>query len=183
MLTTVLLMQLAAGDVPLEVREQARVRGGIHFAVTGAVSGHAVGFGPGLSAELGATFADRFSAVVRATFGTILVGTVATIGLGLDYVFSDHWSLGIQPSIGGVGGVFFGGGDVPASITLFAPVRLVFAPFERAPGQAPRNGLVIFFEAGPGYGLVMSAGVFARPAMRPSPFSAEAAIGVGYAVW
>ncbi|MDP3156667.1 MAG: hypothetical protein Q8N23_28605 [Archangium sp.] len=182
MLTTVLLMQLAAGEVPLEVREQARVRGGIHFAVTGAVSGHAVGFGPGLSAELGATFADRFSAVVRGTVGTIRVSTVATIGLGLDYAFSDRWSLGIQPSIGLVGGLFYGAGDLPLSLAIFAPVRLVFAPLTRPGDQVVRRGLVIFLEAGPGFGLVMGSG-FRRPSVGPSPFSLEAAIGVGYAVW
>ena len=177
MLTTVLLMQLAAGEVALEVREQTRVRGGIHFAVAFAFSGFAIGFGPGLSAEVGATFADRFSAVVRLTGGTIIKSNVITIGVGLDYAFSDRWSLGIQPSIGLVGAFY---GNVPTSLTVFAPIRLVFAPFGRAPDQVARRGLVLFVEAGPGYGLIQGT---AFPLTMPIAYSGGAAIGVGYAVW
>ncbi|MDP1824259.1 MAG: hypothetical protein Q8L48_13480 [Archangium sp.] len=187
MLTMLLLGQLVAGDgtgtgpapIPEEVREAPRIRGGVHFAVAGGFSGFAPGFGPGLCLEVGATFADRYSLVARATVGTIVVANVGSIALGVDVALWERVSLGAGVSIAFVGGFV----DMPASIAVFAPLRVVFSPFPRSPDDRWRSGLSLFAEAGPGYGLIMSAGFFGRGAARPSPMSAVAAIGIGYAWW
>lgn len=137
----------ASGEaVPQAAREALRLRAGIHLVGAAALSGFAGGVGPGVSAELGGLLDDRYSLVARATLATILVATVATLGLGFDAALSERFSLGVAATIGLVG------------------------------------GLILFVEAGPGYGLVMSGGFFVRRTPR-SPLSFEAALGVGYAVW
>lgn len=189
MWSALLLLQLASvegvgsGPASSEVsREAPRLHAGVHFAITGAFSGAAPGFGPGVSTELGATFADRYALSARLTVGTIVVLTVATVGLAFDVALSDRLSLGLAASIGVVGGVFVL--DMPGSVTVFAPLRVVFAPFARQPHQVGRTGLVLFAEAGPGYGLRMSRGLPSPgPAPVLSPLSAQAGIGVGYAWW
>lgn len=178
-----LLLQLASLPVSTEAREAPRVRAGIHFAVAGAFSGFAPGLGPGFSADLGATIGDRYSLVARLTIGTIVVVSVATLGLGFDFALTERLSLGVGVAIGLVGGLFVGNGDLPFSLTVFAPLRFAFAPFARAEDHLSRKGLLLFVEVGPGYGLAMSGGFFIGPRVRPSPLSVEAAIGVGYAVW
>ena len=103
MVTTLLLLQLLAAEVTREgpppastqSREQVRLRAGVHFAMAGAYSGAAIGFGPGLSAELGATFSDRFSLSGRLTIGTIFIVSVATLGLAFDVALSDRVTVGI----------------------------------------------------------------------------------------
>ncbi|MDP1828944.1 MAG: hypothetical protein Q8L48_37125 [Archangium sp.] len=182
-LLTLLLLQLASGQPSsTEAREAPRVRAGIHFAVAAAFSGFAPGMGPGLSTELGATLEDRYSLVARLTVGTIFVVSVATLGLGFDLALSERLSLGVGVALGLVGGLLIGNGDLPFSLTVFAPVRFAFAPFARAEDHLARRGLLLFVEVGPGYGLAMSSG-FSGPRPPPSPLSVEAAIGVGYAVW
>jgi hypothetical protein len=188
MLSTLLLMQLCAvgsektvaAESVSESREALRLRAGIHLVGGIAVSGFAVGLGPGLSAELGAIAEDRFSLVARLTLATILVTNVATIGLGFDAALSERLSLGVATSIGIVGGLFIS--DFPFSLTVFAPVRLSFAPFARAATALARRGMLLFVELGPGYALVMSPGL-ARPATVPSSFSVQGTLGFGYAVW
>lgn len=200
-LTALVLVQLCAGEttgssgaletrgsasgeaVPHAAREALRLRAGIHLVGAAALSGFAGGVGPGVSAELGGLVDDRYSLVARATLATILVATVATLGLGFDAALSERFSLGVAATIGLVGGLFYGNGDLPFSLAVFAPVRLSFAPFARSEADVARRGLILFVEAGPGYGLVMSGGFFIGPRTRPSPFSFEAALGVGYAVW
>lgn len=198
MTAVLLLLQLASvGEVgsampPLEPSSEAarlapRIHAGVHFTIAGAFSGAAPGVGPGVSTELGATFADRYAVSARLTVATIVVASVATVGLAFDVALSDRVSLGLAVSIGLVGGIFIP--DMPASITAFAPVRVVFAPFPRAAHQAARTGLVLYAEAGPGYGLVMGEGYGARvrapgvPRAALSPLSVQVALGVGYAWW
>jgi hypothetical protein len=179
MMTSLLLLHLASAPVAPEAREELRVRAGVHFAVAAGFSGFARGIGPGFSAELGATFADRYSLVVRVTIGTILIVGVSTVGIGFDVALSEQWSLGGAVSGGLVGGVI----DLPFSLAVFAPLRLVFTPGLRPEEQRGRKGLSLFAEVGPGYGLVMGAGHTLVQPPRPSPLSIEAAIGVGYAWW
>lgn len=200
MTAVLLLLQLASvGEVggampPLEPSSEAarlapRIHAGVHFTIAGAFSGAAPGVGPGVSTELGATFADRYAVSARLTVATIVVASVATVGLAFDVALSDRVSLGLAASIGLVGGIFIP--DMPASLTAFAPVRVVFAPFPRAPHQAARTGLVVYAEAGPGYGLVMGEGFggrirapdVPRPRLALHPLSVQVAIGVGYAWW
>lgn len=198
MMTMLLLLQLASVDgvgsavPPFEPTTEAarlapRIHAGVHFTIAGAFSGAAPAVGPGISAELGATFADRYALSARLTVATIVVVSVATVGLAFDVALSDRVSLGLAASIGLVGGIFIP--DMPASLTVFAPLRAVFAPFGRLAHQAARTGLVVYAEAGPGFGLVMSEGYGANfrapgvPRQTLSPFSVQAALGVGYAWW
>lgn len=178
MLTTVLLLQLCAVDVA-EAREQVRTRAGIHGAFVAGLSGYSPGLGPGVSAEIGSTWADRFSFGVRATLGTIVLVGIVMGGVVLEVALSDRFSLGVTPSIAYLGGFFVE--DLPASIAFMTPIRLTFAPFGRAQAEVSRRGLTLFFEAGPGATILSGASnAIGAP---PSPLSVSAAIGVGYSVW
>jgi hypothetical protein len=197
MLTTVLVVLLGAGEgvsvapevqgdaagpvVSVEDREAVRLRGAIHFAVAGGFSGFAPGVGPGFSAELGATWADRFSLSVRGTVGTIVSLSIVMAGVAFDAALGERFSVGVAPSFALLGGVILVA-TLPVSFTTYLPLRVSFAPFGRGGQDVARKGLVVFAEAGPGWGLVMSPGQSA-PVPPPFPLSVTAAIGVGYAVW
>ena len=189
---TVLLLQLVCADgrgepapsVPVGAREAPRVRAAVGFIVASGLGfrSTAVGFGPGLTAELGATFGDRFSVVARASLGTILMASSATAGVGVDLALSDRWSLGLGVALATLGGIFIT--DLPYSLSFGLPVHAVFAPFGRAAHELGRRGLVLFAELTPGYEWVTSRGY--RPANNDPlgpPVSIAGLIGVGYAWW
>jgi hypothetical protein len=178
MLTTLLLMQLCAGDVS-ESREETRLRASAQFALAAGLSGPALGFGPGGSLEIGAVFADRFSVVLRTTMGISVIANLLMAGLGFDFAISDRFSLGVTPSIALVGSLAI---DLPSAAAAFAQMRLTFAPFGRGEGEVQRKGLSIFAEAGPGIALGVSSSPI--PGGTPSSrVSFAGAIGVGYSVW
>jgi hypothetical protein len=182
MLTTMLVLALGAPPMT-DQRSTTRVRAGIAAAATAgyALGNDAVGYGPGLSAELGATVADKFSLVMRVTMGTLHVGTV-TAGVALDIAFSDRCSFGVGVALGYIGGVFVT--DHSRSLSATLPVRIAFAPWGRGQNDVARVGMLIFVEVVPG-GVFSSYSGFAGIAPRSfgPPLSIAAAIGVGLFRW
>ena len=119
-LSSLLLLSLAAGPpVSEEAREAPRVRAGIHLAGAAGFSGFAFGGGPGLSVELGATFADRYSVVARLTVGTLIAVMASSATLALDVALNDRLSLGAGFSVGLVGGLLTA--DLPLALAAAAP--------------------------------------------------------------
>jgi hypothetical protein len=191
MLTTVLLLLASVegrGELPPPIessaREVTRVRAGLGFIVAAGVGfrGRVVGFGPGVSLELGATFVDRVSIVARASLGTIFIASSGTVGVGVDLALSERWSLGLGVALASLGAVLFT--DMPFSWSIAAPVRAVFAPFPRAAQEVGRRGLVLFAEVTPGYVWVASLGYVPQSnVLAGPPFSIAGLVGVGFAWW
>lgn len=189
MLTVLVVMQLAAGDgrgegpspVTAAERHETRLRGAVHLAGAVGFSGYAAGVGPGFSAELGATWQDTTSLVVRLTVCTIVLVQLSSLGVGLDFALSDHVSLGTGLSLSFLGALV--AQDLSSALGLFVPVRLVIAPLSRERSERRRNGLSIFFEVAPGVRL-LGGGVYAPPSSVPVPwFSMTGALGIGWAWW
>ena len=163
----------------LQSRESVRVRGGIAFA---GQLGHSFALnkqfpGLGLSAEVGATFIDRYALAARLTFTTIGLLTSLGAGLELDLILNERFMLGVGASWSGMGGL-----DAPGASTLGVPVRLFFAPFQRQGTDVGRRGLSLFVEAMPALAYWNSGG-YSRQPVGPNPFVISGMVGVGYAWW
>lgn len=163
----------------MQERESVRVRGGIGFA--GQFS-HSFALnmqfpGLGLSAEVGATIADRYALSARLTFTTI--GLLSAFGGGLewDFIFNDRLMLGVGAMWSSMGGL-----DAPGASMVGVPVRFFFAPFERKWADVGRRGLSIFAEAMPALAYSHFAGL-SRRAIGDNPFVISMMVGVGYAWW
>lgn len=163
----------------MQERESVRVRGGIGFA--GQFS-HSFALsmqfpGLGLSAEAGATIADRYALSARLTFTTI--GLLSALGAGLEFdvIFTDRLMLGVGAMWSGVGGL-----DAPGASMVGVPVRFFFAPFERKWSDVGRRGLSIFAEVMPALAYFNSPGLSPR-AVGTNPFVISTMVGVGYAWW
>lgn len=183
-----LALLLAAAEVEpspqvLDARHATRLRWGVAGVGAGGVGiGHGgFGFGAGVSAEVGGVFADRWSLVPRLTVATVLVANLVSFAAAVEYSLSD--TLGVSL---GLGGSYLGatGFDLPVSVSLIAPLRVLFSPHARAGVMTARKGLQLFFEAQLGwdfagsYGYVSSGFVSTRP-----PLSVSGVLGVGFGMW
>lgn len=168
---------VAPGSVPQPPREATRIRAGIGLSGMGGLSGSAYGFGVGLLGELGATFADRLSVTVRATFGTVIFATVLSAGLGVDYALSDMFGLGVGAAVTGLTGL-----DAPGALAATVPLRVTFAPLPRRAEQADRSGLLVTGELAPGITFASTGGL--RHVVPPAPgFCITATLAISYATW
>jgi hypothetical protein len=162
-------------------RAEGRLRGGIALSGSGALgfATGARGFGPGLSAEFGGSWSDRYSLAVRLTIGTILLAGYVSAGLEFDLAVSEHVMLGAGVVWGLVSGF-----DGPGSGFIGIPVRVNWMPKARGALELGRSGFVLFAEVTPG--LAYSSGWGLGGAMGRTlgpPVTVAATTGLGWAWW
>ncbi|MBL8922564.1 MAG: hypothetical protein JNJ54_27175 [Myxococcaceae bacterium] len=157
-------------------RAEGRLRGGIALsgsAALGFATG-ARGFGPGLSAEFGGSWADRYSLAARLTIGTILVVGYLSAGLEFDLALSEHVMLGAGAVWGMISGF-----DGPQSGFIGVPIKVSWMPKARGPRELGRSGFVLFAEATPGLAYASGWGFGGASGRTPgAPFTIAGTVGM-----
>lgn len=137
-----------AVEVSRAAREAPRLHGAAGLAGTIGFGGFVRGGGPGVTAEFGLTLRDRTTLSLRASLGTLLFTAAASLGVAVDYAVSDRWSVGTGAMLGYLGGFMIT--DMPMAFVLQVPVRAQVALWTRSSELITRQGLKLYFEAGPG---------------------------------
>ncbi len=172
----------SAGSRPEQaqsMRTQTRARFGLGGGVSFGLANYSPALGVGLSADAGAVFNDRFSVFAHVELGTIVITYIGALGVNAEYVLNDHFSVGLGAAFSVWGPLIFGGSGFYG---LTVPVRVNFAPAQRASNETRRSGLLIGLQVAPGFSLQPTEFVQLRVPVGPeAAFSAS--LSVGYSWW
>lgn len=178
-MTWLALGLLVSGAVN-EAREAPRLRGAIGLAggVGYSFREPALGFAPGVTFDVGATFNDRQAVVFRGVLTSIVVSNLISLGVSFETLVGEHLGL----SLGGALALIGGGPDQAGAFAATVPVRLSYLFASRPDDQLARRGFALFFELAPGVTFAGGQGRGGSRTFGP-PFAATAALGLSYVWW
>ena len=174
----------SAGTSPEDAllhRSLPRWRLGVGGGVLFGFANYAPSLGVGVTADLGVVLSDRFSLFVHGEGGTIVLTTIGSGALLVEYALGEHFSAGLglafslwaPLTFGGLNSSFYG---------LTLPLRVNFSPSTRATHETRRAGLLIGLQVAPGVSL-QPRDFFQLNAPLPPEFAISATVSVGYAFW
>jgi hypothetical protein len=160
-------------------REAPRLLAEVGGVITGGAASVVPAVGVGVTSSIGTLLSDRVALAVRLQAATIgLIGTTG-LGLALEYVTENRWSVGSGVDARFVGNLF--GVDLPAALVVQVPFRVRYQFSTREPAAVRRKGLALFLEVAPGVAPLVSVGLpIANPPPPGIPFSLAGALGVTY---
>lgn len=145
---TALLLSLLLAASTEETRLEPRLHTAIGSALTFGRSNWSIGYGLGISADLGFVLEDLLIVTSRLTWGTTLQRDAGTIGLSVDVMVGEHWSFGGGPAFGFIGSLTVA--DFARALSFAFPMRVQFGFAPRAADEVRRKGVTVFVDFAPG---------------------------------
>ncbi|MER2561629.1 MAG: hypothetical protein ABTQ32_12960 [Myxococcaceae bacterium] len=133
-MTTLLLSVLLAASTD-EVRLEPRLHTAIGPALTVGRSDWSIGYGLGLSADLGVVLQDLLVLTSRLTWGTTLQRDAGTLGLSVDLLLGERWSVGGGLAFGYIGSLAIA--DYSRAWSFAFPLRVQVGLLGRPVDEAP----------------------------------------------
>lgn len=149
-MTTFILSALLSVSTD-EQRLEPRVHTAIGPAATFGLSGWSIGYGIGVTADLGVVLQDLLVVTTRLTWGTTGMRDAGTIGGSLDMMLTERWSAGLGVAFGFIGSLTVA--DFARALSLASPLRVQFGFIERSVDDVRRKGASVFLEFSPGVAL------------------------------
>ncbi len=178
---TALLLSLVLTASTEDARLEPRLHTAIGPVVTFGRSNWSIGYGLGISGDLGVVLQDLLIVTSRLTWGTTMQRDAGTIGLSVDVMVGEHWSFGGGPAFGFIGSLMVA--DFSRALSFAFPLRVQFGFSPRTADEVRRKGVTVFVDFAPGVALGgdRGGGVLIRgPDPMTNRFSWSVAAGV---VW